>query len=630
MTDKVTLAKVGSLIDATTAANTINSNSAAIVAAINNTLSLDGTAPNQMQSNLDMNSNRILNLPIPISNFEPLRVIDAQTLNGGGTITVSPLPTGGTISQALQKNSSTNFDVSWKPIPGGSNAQIQYNNNGIMGGYTPPQVANLVQPFLTSSTSFLTALNFGATGNGTTNDGVALNALFAAASSLGAIAYIPGGLTYDVGNSTLTVPDNVNVICGPNATIRRSVDQAGPTPYGTYTTAMIVMGNNCTWEGGILANTAVLATSTTSVTIPSTLPVPPLFTFQIQPNLVMTPNFTFLRVWSASAPQNKFEGTVNSYDPATGILVLNGTFATGSGAHSDWKITYGSVYQCPMVLHGVSNTIIRHTTTTGNWYVGMLMDGQNPSSGGPLTTSFCKFQDCQALGIQNRGFYMYGRCTYCILDNCHADGLNGITDYCFNFNPANAGGSANAITLCNISNCTATGSNGQGFGMGENFNLNSFHDCYAFNINGPSGTGFACEYANGFSPQYNKFKGCVAESCIAQGYIFVANIFGECDNCLALACGSGFSLSPNTSPVVQMQFFSLNNCQAISNTNAGIVVAGNASEIDIMNVKAIANANGIQINSGVTNTYVTGRSVSNTFNMVNNGTNTNQGSLITV
>lgn len=113
MTDKVTLANVGSLIDATTAANTINSNSAAIVAAMDNTLSRDGTAPNQMQAPLDMNSNRIVNLPTPITVNEPARLVDLNTVIGGGTITVNPLPTGGTINQLLKKNSSTNFDAGW-------------------------------------------------------------------------------------------------------------------------------------------------------------------------------------------------------------------------------------------------------------------------------------------------------------------------------------------------------------------------------------------------------------------------------------------------------------------------------------------------------------------------------------
>lgn len=60
---KITLNNVGNLIDATTAATTINNNSAVIVSAMDNTLSRNGSAPNQMGSSLDMNSNSIINLP---------------------------------------------------------------------------------------------------------------------------------------------------------------------------------------------------------------------------------------------------------------------------------------------------------------------------------------------------------------------------------------------------------------------------------------------------------------------------------------------------------------------------------------------------------------------------------------
>lgn len=77
---KVTLANVGSLIDATTAKNTINSNMAAIMTAMENTLSRDGTYPSHMLADLDMNSNRILNLPAPVSGLEPFRLTDAQSL----------------------------------------------------------------------------------------------------------------------------------------------------------------------------------------------------------------------------------------------------------------------------------------------------------------------------------------------------------------------------------------------------------------------------------------------------------------------------------------------------------------------------------------------------------------------
>lgn len=61
MTDKITLGSIASFQNDATAIAQYNANNALITTAINNTLSRDGTSPNQMGANLDMNSNQILN-----------------------------------------------------------------------------------------------------------------------------------------------------------------------------------------------------------------------------------------------------------------------------------------------------------------------------------------------------------------------------------------------------------------------------------------------------------------------------------------------------------------------------------------------------------------------------------------
>ena len=60
----------------TTAVDQINENFDAVRTALENTLSRDGTSPNAMEANLDMNSRRILNLPAPLSSTEPVRLAD--------------------------------------------------------------------------------------------------------------------------------------------------------------------------------------------------------------------------------------------------------------------------------------------------------------------------------------------------------------------------------------------------------------------------------------------------------------------------------------------------------------------------------------------------------------------------
>lgn len=78
---KLTLTDLANLNNELTVVNTINNNNAAIETAMENTLSRDGTTPNQMNANLDMNSNHILNLPEPSSDTDPVRLIDLTNVS---------------------------------------------------------------------------------------------------------------------------------------------------------------------------------------------------------------------------------------------------------------------------------------------------------------------------------------------------------------------------------------------------------------------------------------------------------------------------------------------------------------------------------------------------------------------
>lgn len=80
---KLVLADLVNLQNEPTAVGTINSNSALIEAALENTLSRDGTSPNTMGATLDMNSNHIINLPPANSLLEPLRYKDLLDFTGG-------------------------------------------------------------------------------------------------------------------------------------------------------------------------------------------------------------------------------------------------------------------------------------------------------------------------------------------------------------------------------------------------------------------------------------------------------------------------------------------------------------------------------------------------------------------
>ncbi len=72
---KVVLTEIGNLFNGSSL-TAINDNFDKIEEAFDNTLSRDGTEPNTLQDDLDVNNKRIYNIPAPTSNSEPVRLSD--------------------------------------------------------------------------------------------------------------------------------------------------------------------------------------------------------------------------------------------------------------------------------------------------------------------------------------------------------------------------------------------------------------------------------------------------------------------------------------------------------------------------------------------------------------------------
>lgn len=184
---KVPLTNLVNLQNETTAVNAINANNAAITAGFQNTLSRDGTSPNQMNASLDMNSQQILNLPSPSTLNSPARLIDVVT---NPTIVVPGTGTSGHVVPFLDGNNT------WS----GSNT---YSGNVIL-----------------SKRPWLDVRAYGATGSGgidNHDDTAGFAAALAAAASVksdtgigGGVVWVPAGV-YSVPGG-IVVPDNVSLI----------------------------------------------------------------------------------------------------------------------------------------------------------------------------------------------------------------------------------------------------------------------------------------------------------------------------------------------------------------------------------------------------------------------------------
>src|SRR6266853_1777169 len=204
---KITLNNVASLIDATTAANTINSNSTTIQTAFDNTLSRDGVQPNVMLNVIDMNGRQIINLPTPSTVNSPARLIDVvsnptisipgqgtsghvvpfldgnntwsgtDTFNGVVTLTATPvLPTNSIANASLATMAANTVKGS---IAGGTPADL-----------TKTQATTLINTFTTSLSGAAPS-----SGGGTAN--------FLRADGTWALPSIAGSLTNSLGADVL-------------------------------------------------------------------------------------------------------------------------------------------------------------------------------------------------------------------------------------------------------------------------------------------------------------------------------------------------------------------------------------------------------------------------------------------
>lgn len=141
---KVTLSNLVNLQNETSVVTTINNNSTAITTGFDNTLSRDGTAPNTMTASIDMNSNRILNLPAAATGSEPLRYSDLTSFVGGGTVT--NIPSGGTTGQILAKSSAVDYAVAWT----NESSELTAGTNIVLTGTTPTTISTTTTPTFTT------------------------------------------------------------------------------------------------------------------------------------------------------------------------------------------------------------------------------------------------------------------------------------------------------------------------------------------------------------------------------------------------------------------------------------------------------------------------------------------------
>jgi hypothetical protein len=200
------MAKAPSLTTITSgyASNTqLNSNFTAIQAAFENTLSLDGSTPNAMNADLDMNSKDILNV----------NEVGTSYLRINGQLVVP-----------------TDYAVATDAT------DVDYNQGDT--GAVSRTVANRLQ-------DYVSVKDFGAVGNGVANDTAAIQAALNAASHV----FVPEG-TYLI-TSTITVPERKKLEMASGwATVVGAFPLARLVKSASMTTAALVLETGAVVVGG--------------------------------------------------------------------------------------------------------------------------------------------------------------------------------------------------------------------------------------------------------------------------------------------------------------------------------------------------------------------------------------------
>lgn len=117
MADKISLITVESLQNETTAIQALNENFGLIAAALDNTFSRDGTNPNTLSTDVDVNSRRLINLATPVNGTDAARLSDIAEALAVDDLTMLPALTGNE-DKILSNDGSIFYWAEPSDIPG--------------------------------------------------------------------------------------------------------------------------------------------------------------------------------------------------------------------------------------------------------------------------------------------------------------------------------------------------------------------------------------------------------------------------------------------------------------------------------------------------------------------------------
>lgn len=299
---KINLTDLVNLQNETTAVNAINTNNAILETALDNTLSRNGTAPNQMGAAIDMNNNQIFNLPAPSTVNAPARLIDVTS---NPTIVVPGTGTSGHTVPFLDGNntwSGTNTFSAAISVPSGSSFTNAVLTNPTM---TTPVLGTPTSGTLTNTTGLPVATGISGLGSGVAT-------FLATPSSANLASTVTGetgtGALVFATSPTLVTPV-LGVASGTSLAVTGSVLSTGPTSGIGYNTGSGGSVTQITSKStAVTLNTICGRVVTAAVALGSNTTV----SFTLNNSNISTTDNIFLTITSGVATPGSYQAWVDS------------------------------------------------------------------------------------------------------------------------------------------------------------------------------------------------------------------------------------------------------------------------------------------------------------------------------
>lgn len=521
---KLTLNDLANLSSETAAVNSINNNSALIEIAMEKTLSRDGTSPNEMNSTLDMNSFRIINLPAATSANEPVRKAEFDQVVIEATAGITPDGTVTTVK--LADDAVTQVKMADDSV---GTAELINDN------VTNAKLANMAtQTFKGRTTA----------GTGDPEDLTATQATAMLNTFVGSGASHAKGLVPSPGSTA-----GILRFLREDATWETPSTGSGSVFYNAVT------------DGGV-DNTGTANASTIQAAIAAAAAANkpiyfPAGTYEVDTGMV-TISANNVRI-VCEGNKTVFRRSSNTATPIFRVDGTNFTMEYGKFLYNNVNSTVDG-YHCALYMAGARSTL-KDVHVAGIFYVGIY----HISSG--------IVENCYVQGVVNRSYYFATASgitdNYMAYKNCVANGAQTeggstkYTNYGFNTNAFGTGSAAYVF----LDSCKAVYCSTHAYGFSDRIQFTQVSNCMASDISGP---GFLIQKANGFAVGRVNLSNCQALRC-STGFYCIDSVYVNMSNCIAtLSTGNGFLIQGGA-------YTALANCISENNSASGFYVADGTS-----------------------------------------------------